>query len=190
MIKNFKTTVNIFSIAMIFFFLNPVIFVNLAFGNTDFMKALSMFVFDKKHKAQNFILRDLNGNQVSLVDHRGKIVFLNFWATWCPPCRIEMPSMEKLHNRFKNDDFIILAIDLQENREQVKRFKERFKLTFTILLDSDGKVGATYGIRSIPATYLVDRNGYLIGGALGARDWASDDAFQLFEHLLEEPMKP
>ena len=92
--------------------------------------------------------------------------------------------MEKFHNRFKNDNFIIFAIDLQENRHQVKRFKEQFKLNFTILLDSDSKVGSMYAIRSIPITYLIDRKGYLIGGALGARDWASDNAIKLFEHLF------
>lgn len=185
MIKKLKTIVNTFSMVLILFFLNPVIFEDRAIGNTDYLEKLSMFVFDERPKAQNFILRDLNGNQVSLEDHLGKIVFLNFWATWCPPCREEMPSMEKLHTRFKNDDFIILAIDLQETRRQVMRFKERFKLNFTILLDSDGKVGSKYAIRSIPSTYLVDRKGYLIGGALGARDWASDDAIKLFEHLLK-----
>jgi len=170
---------------LILFFLNPVIFEDRASGNTDYMEKLSMFVIDERLKAQNFILRDLNGNQVSLKDHLEKIVFLNFWATWCPPCRQEMPSMEKLHTRFKNDDFIILAIDLQENLRQVKRFKKRFKLNFTILLDKDGKVGSVYAIRSLPTTYLIDRKGYLIGGALGARDWASDDAFKLFEQLLK-----
>lgn len=185
MIKNLKIIYTSFSIVLILFFLNPVVFKDKAVGDIDYMKALSLFVLDERPKAKNFILRDLNGNQVNLEDHRGKIVFLNFWATWCPPCREEMPAMEKLHNRFKKDDFIILAIDLQENRQQVKRFKERFKLTFTILLDSEGKVGSMYGIRSIPTTYLVDRKGYLIGGALGARDWASDDAIKLFEHLLK-----
>jgi thiol-disulfide isomerase/thioredoxin len=184
MIKKLKTIVNIFLMLLIFSFLNPVIFKDLAIGNTDYMEKLSMFVFDEPLKAQNFILRDLNGNRVSLEDHLRKIVFLNFWTTWCPPCRDEMPSMEKLHTRFKNDDFIILAIDLQENQQQVKRFKKLFNLNFTFLLDSDGKVGLMYAVRSIPSTYLVDRKGYLIAGAMGARDWASDDAFQLFEHLL------
>jgi thiol-disulfide isomerase/thioredoxin len=184
MIKNLKIIYPSFSLVLILFFLNPVIFEDRAVGNTDYMEALSMFVLDERPKAKNFILRDLNGNQVSLEDHLGKIVFLNFWATWCPPCREEMPSMEKLHNRFKKDDFIILAIDLQENQQQVKRFKKLFNLNFTFLLDSDGKVGLMYAVRSIPSTYLVDRKGYLIAGAMGARDWASDDAFQLFEHLL------
>ena len=184
MIRKLKKIYPSFSIVLILFFFNPVIFKDRAVGNDDYMEALSMFVFNERHKAQNFILRDLNGNQVNLEDHRGKIVFLNFWATWCAPCREEMPAMEKLHNRFKNDNFIIFAIDLQENRHQVKRFKEQFKLNFTILLDSDSKVGSMYAIRSIPITYLVDRKGYLIGGALGARDWASDNAIKLFEHLF------
>ena len=197
MIKKLETIVNTFSMVLILFFLNPVIFEDRASGNTDYMEKLSMFVIDERLKAQNFILRDLNfilrdlnGNQVSLKDHLEKIVFLNFWATWCPPCRQEMPSMEKLHTRFKNDDFIILAIDLQENLRQVKRFKKRFKLNFTILLDSDSKVASLYAVRSIPTTYLVDREGHLIGDALGARNWASDDAIKLFEHLLNQQRSP
>ncbi|MFQ5772811.1 MAG: TlpA family protein disulfide reductase, partial [bacterium] len=79
----------------------------------------------------------------------------------------------------------VLAVDLQENTSKVKDFKEQFKLNFPILLDSDGSVGSTYGVMSIPTTYLIDRQGYLRGGALGPRDWASDDAFALINHLLK-----
>ena len=124
------------------------------------------------------------GNVVQLEDFRGKVVFLNFWATWCPPCRIEMPSMEKLYNKFKDDRFTILAVDMQEDSETVKRFKESFKLSFPILLDEEGAVGAYYGVMALPATYFIDREGYLYAAALGARDWSGEDAVQLIRHLL------
>ena len=91
-----------FSIVLFLFFLYPTIFHDRAAGNTDYMEALSIIKPAGRTKVQNFILRDLNGTKVRLEDHRGKIVFLNFWATWCPPCRIEMPSMEKLYTHFKN----------------------------------------------------------------------------------------
>ncbi len=78
----------------------------------------------------------------------------------------------------------MLAVDLQEGAKKVKAFKERFKLNFPILLDSDGEVALKYGVFSIPTTYLIDREGYLIGGALGPRDWATKEAFELFDHLL------
>jgi peroxiredoxin len=92
--------------------------------------------------------------------------------------------MEKLYTEFKHRDFTILAVDLKEGTRKVRAFKERFKLTFPILLDSDGRVGSEYGVISIPTTYLIDREGYVIGGALGPRDWASKEAFELINQLL------
>ena len=117
---------------------------------------------------------------------RSKVVFLNFWASWCLPCRAEMPSMEKLYNKFKNSDFAILAVNLGEGKEQVKAFKELYSLNFPILLDADSSVGSIYGAISIPTSYLIDRDGYMIGGALGPRDWASEEAFELVNSLLKK----
>ncbi len=164
--------------------MNSFFLLNFAYADGHFMDALGIVALNGKIPAPEFTLKDLNGREVSLKDHRGKIVFLNFWATWCPPCRDEMPSMEKLYNEFRKEDFVILAIDLQESERRVKAFRDEFKLNFPILLDSDGMIGLAYGVRSIPTTYLVDREGYLIGGALGARNWASKDAFGLINHLL------
>lgn len=155
-----------------------------AYGKTDYMEELSIFRFEDKVKAQNFILKNLSGNEVSLKDYRGQIILINFWATWCLPCRIEMPSMEKLYAKYKKDGFTILAIDLQEDADDVEAFKEEYKLNFPILLDSDGSVAQFYGVLSIPTTYLVDRDGYLIGVAIGARNWADENAFMLIEQLL------
>jgi peroxiredoxin len=173
------------SITLIQFFLNPISFGEQARADSHLMDALAIVWFDPKIEAQNFILPDLNGKQVSLEDHRGKVVFLNFWATWCPPCRAEMPSMEKLYNKFKSKDFTILAVNLGDDISQVKAFKETYKLNFPILLDTDSSLGMIYGAISIPTTYLIDRDGYIFGGALGPRDWASDDAFELIKSLLE-----
>jgi len=155
-------------------------------ANDHFMEAMAIVRFDPKIQTQNFILPDLYGNQVSLADFRGKIVFLNFWASWCLPCRAEMPSMEKLYNKFKNSDFTILAVNLGESKDQVKAFKESYSVNFPILLDADSSVGSIYGAISIPTSYLIDRDGYMIGGALGPRDWASKEAFELINFLLKE----
>ena len=111
----------------------------------------------------NIILNDVNGNRVSIADFEGKIVFLNFWTTWCPTCRIEMPSMEKLHQKLKNKDFALVTINLQESSSQVKAFFEAYKLTFTALLDSTGEVGVSFGIRAIPTTFSLDKTGRIIG---------------------------
>ena len=130
-------------------------------------------------------LKDMNGKNTSLSDFKGKIVFLNFWTTWCPTCRIEMPSMEKLHQKLKNTDFAMVTINLQESAPQVKAFFEEFKLTFTALLDSTGEVGASFGIRAIPTTYILDKTGRIIGQVSGPREWDSKAAIALFENLID-----
>jgi thiol-disulfide isomerase/thioredoxin len=130
-------------------------------------------------------LKDLNGNNISLSDFNGKIVFLNFWTTWCPTCRIEMPSMEKLHRKLKDKDFAMVTVNLQESASQVKAFFKEFKLTFTALLDSNGEVGASFGIRAIPTTYILDKTGRIIGLVNGPREWDSKEATALFEYLID-----
>ena len=128
-------------------------------------------------------LKDLNGKPVSLSDFRGKIVFLNFWTTWCYDCRIEMPHMEKLHQKFKNKEFEMVAINLQEPVSPVKKFFKDYKLTFTALLDSGGEVGAHFRITAIPTTFILDKQGITIGKVMGPRKWDGEKAFALFKHL-------
>jgi len=130
-------------------------------------------------------LKDMNGKNTSLSDFKGKIVFLNFWTTWCPTCRIEMPSMEKLHQKLKNKNFSMVTINLQESAPQVKAFFKEFKLTFTALLDSTGEIGASFGIRAIPTTYILDKTGRIIGLVSGPREWDSKAAIALFENLID-----
>jgi peroxiredoxin len=176
---------HLFSLALVFVFLNPLVFGDQARGETHFIESLSLIRIDEKIMAQNFSLKDLNGNVVHLEDYRGKVIFLNFWTTWCPACLVEMPSMEKLYQEFKDKDFIILAVDMQEDSETVKKFKAKFKLNFPILLDEEGVVASYYGVRAIPATYFIYRAGYHYAAAMGARDWASEDAILLIKHLLD-----
>ena len=134
-------------------------------------------------------LPDLSGRQVSLSDFKGKILFVNFWATWCPPCREEMPSMQKLHTRLKDKDFLIVAIDLQESAAPVKKFLNEYELTFMTLLDSKGETGPLFGINSIPTTLIMDKNGMIIGVAMGPRDWAGKKSIALFEHLIAQEVE-
>jgi len=130
-------------------------------------------------------LSDPDGRPVSLSEFRGKIVFVNFWTTWCLACVIEMPSMQKLHQKFKDKDFVMVAINLQESAARVKQFFEEHKLTFLTLLDITGDVGAGLGIRSIPTTLILDKNGRLIGKALGPREWEGKESIALFEYLVD-----
>jgi len=97
-----------------------------------------------------------------------------------------MPSLVKLYDEFKNSDFVILAVDVQERREVVKRYAENEKIPFPVLLDINGKVSFDYGIRAHPAHFLIDRHGELIGSALGARDWSSVDSRNLIQYLIDQ----
>jgi thiol-disulfide isomerase/thioredoxin len=130
-------------------------------------------------------LSDPTGRPISLGEFRGKIVFINFWTTWCLACVIEMPSMQKLHQKFKDKDFVMVAINLQESASRVEQFYKEHKLTFTTLLDTTGDVGAGLGIRSIPTTFILDKNGRIIGKALGPREWEGKKSIALFEYLTD-----
>ena len=160
---------------------------SLAVSATDFsdkMEGLGLIHLKDKPPIVDFELEDLTGRTVKLSSYKGKVVFLNFWATWCPPCRAEMPSMQKLHEALASEGLEILAVDLQEDARTVQGFVDKFGLTFSILLDKTGRVGAQYGAQSIPTTYIVDRDGLIIGGAVGSRDWATPEYMDFFRELL------
>jgi len=155
------------------------------YAGKDPLKALEIMKPKEKTKAPDFKLKNLEGQDISLSDFKGKVVFLNFWATWCIPCRKEMPSMEKLYQEFKDAGLVVLAINHRENLEKIKPFVEEMKLSFPILLDSEGKTSADYTVRGLPTSYFVNQEGVLIGGALGDRDWASEEAKDLIKILLK-----
>ncbi|MBB6713444.1 TlpA family protein disulfide reductase [Clostridium gasigenes] len=121
-----------------------------------------------KEKAIDFKLKDLNGKDVSLNDFKGKNVLLNFWATWCPPCKAEMPDIEKLYQENKNSDLVILAVNLGEDKQTVKSFIEKNKYNFDILLDSDQDVAIKYNIVSIPTSFFIDKEGKIVSKKIGA----------------------
>jgi len=123
---------------------------------------------EKGNLAPDFELETLDGEKVSLSDFRGKRVMLNFWATWCPPCRAEMPDMQKFH---ENKDVVILAVNLTEtesSKDNVPTFVEDYGITFRVPLDEDSSVSTLYQIRPIPTTYLIDSNGMIHNVAFGA----------------------
>ena len=132
----------------------------------------------------DFVLSDLEGHKVRLSNFKGQVVLLNFWTTWCPECRVEMPDLEKLHQHFKDRSFVLLAVDLREPLNKVKRFFDNHKLSFTALLDSDGRVSHSFGIRSIPTTFIIDQSGGMVGKVIGSRKWNSPDAIAFFEQLI------
>jgi peroxiredoxin len=129
----------------------------------------------------------LDGKPAKLSDLRGKVVVLNFWATWCPPCRAEMPSMEALYQAYRNQGLVILAISSDRaGRSVVESFVQDRGVTFPILLDPDGEVFALYGVRGLPTSYLLDRRQRAFSADVGARDWSGKVARQVVETLLKE----
>jgi len=134
----------------------------------------------------DFYLEDLDGKRIGLHELRGKVVLLNFWATWCPSCRFEMPSMETLHREFADRGLVILAVSMQEPAEDVRAFYKEHDLSFAALVDHDGKVFRRYDIRSLPTTLVINRRGYIVDKVIGYRDWYSDQNREVFQQLLRE----
>ena len=140
----------------------------------------------KNHKkTPNFCLEELNGEKVRLAALKGKIIFLNFWATWCGPCIEEMPSMEALYQHYKETDFLFLTISIDcGGRESVRKFVETHRYRIPILLDPAGKTLEPFEISRIPATLIIDRNGRMIGRVIGPRNWSSPEVFSLVNRML------
>lgn len=137
-------------------------------------------------RAPEFSLRELNGNVASLSGYRGKMVLLNFWATWCGPCRDEMPSMEQLSRDFGGQALAVVAINQRENATLVARFMKTHNLNFSTPLDVDGRVAASYRVYGIPVSYLIDSDGQAIGMKSGPMDWASPRVVDILRKLIDE----
>lgn len=137
-------------------------------------------------RAPDFNLRDGGGGIASLSGNRGNLILLNFWATWCGPCREEMPSMEQLSRSFGGQGFTVLAVNQRESAAQVARFMKTNGLNFRAPLDADGRVAAAYRVYGIPVTYLIAGNGQAIGMKSGSRDWAAREVVDVFRKLISE----
>jgi len=136
--------------------------------------------------APNFTLPDLAGKMVSLDDYKGKVVLLNIWATWCPPCVEEMPSMEKLYRELKNEGFEILAISVDvSGAETVIPFMKKHKLSFPALTDTIGAIKRLYQTTGVPESFVIDKGGIIVEKIIGPRDWASPGAIVSFRNLIQ-----
>ncbi len=152
---------------------------------SSLLQEIGMQIPKERLAATDFTLATLDGKTSSLGAMKGKLVVLNFWATWCPPCRSEMPAMQVLYEKLKDRGFVVLAVDLAEEAAVVRDYVKQNNLTFPVLLDASGEVGGIYGAQSIPTTYLIDQYGYVLGRGIGARwTWDSPEMIALFEKLL------
>ncbi len=136
--------------------------------------------------APDFTLASPDGKKLSLKNYRGKLVFLNFWATWCTFCREEMPAMENLYREFRSSGFVIVAVNVKDKRQDALAFVKELKLSYPIMLDPDGEIGLLYGAWGMPATYLIDEKGMVLARLWGPADWYSPSARGLIKALLEK----
>jgi peroxiredoxin len=118
--------------------------------------------------APDFTLLDLDGNEVGLSEFRGEVVFVNFWATWCPPCRAEMPDIESLYQEYKDKGLVVIGIDIGESEATVRQFVQQGGYSWTFVLDSTGAVASNYNIRAIPTSFFIDREGVIQAVNIGA----------------------
>lgn len=121
--------------------------------------------------APDFTLQDMDGATHRLSDYRGRVVVVNFWATWCPPCRREMPSMQRAWERLTPEGIALLAIDVGEDEETIFSFSGEFTLEFPLLLDSDGSAVEQWPVRGLPTTFIIDPEGRIAYQAVGGREW-------------------
>jgi len=153
----------------------------------DSAKALDLIKPNRQQQARDFKVAALDGSRLSLADLKGKVVFLNLWATWCGPCKEEMPAMERLWQRFKGDGLVVIALSMDSGGAKiVKPYIEQAKYTYPIGLDPKMEIAQLYGAHSVPSTFIIDRNGALRAIALGPRDWDGRASFAFFDALLKD----
>ncbi|WP_198264467.1 peroxiredoxin family protein [sulfur-oxidizing endosymbiont of Gigantopelta aegis] len=140
----------------------------------------SLTVLDKPIMAPDFSLQDMDGKTHKLSDYRGQPVIINFWATWCPPCREEMPSMERAWNKIKDQGIAMLAINVGESEDAIFTFTGNYPVSFTLLLDTTGTITEQWPVKGLPTTFVVSPEGKLVYRAVGGREW---DDEELLDHV-------
>jgi peroxiredoxin len=147
------------------------------------LRELDLIQPSRTRAVQDFTLPLVGGKSFRLTAHRGQILLINFWATWCPPCLEEMPALERLWRQHKDNGFVLVAVSLDSDPGLVGPFLAKHRLTFPVALDPKFEVANLYGVRALPATFVVDRLGNLAALALGPRTWDNDAAHSLVEGL-------
>jgi peroxiredoxin len=133
-----------------------------------------------KPQAPDFQLSDVDGNIHRLSDYRGRVVIVNFWATWCPPCRAEMPSMQRAWEKLQQEEIMMLAVNVGEDEDTIFQFTANYPVEFPLLMDLDSKIIGEWPVRGLPTTFVVDPQGRLAYRAIGGREW---DETELLEQV-------
>jgi thiol-disulfide isomerase/thioredoxin len=129
-------------------------------------------------------VHDLQGQEVDLSTFKGNVAFLTFWTTWCPSCRIEMPALQKLYAHYQNQGFLVLAVNIEEPASKVAKYFRATGLSYTPLLDPQGRLARRMGVWSIPSTFIINRRGIVLGRVVGSRHWDSPEGRRLIQLLL------
>jgi thiol-disulfide isomerase/thioredoxin len=147
------------------------------------LKSMGLQVFDAGKKASDISATDINGKDFNLSEAGGKIIFLNFWASWCPPCKAEMPSIQKLYEKFKDKNVAFIAIDVGEPSENGLSYFKKNNYSFPLYFDKNNRTSSAYAVNSIPATYIIDKKGNLIACQIGSYEWDSPEFMKIMESL-------
>lgn len=153
-------------------------------GFPELAKALQLIEPRAPTPAPDVTLRTLDGRRLAIRALRGQVVLVNFWATWCVPCQWEMPLMERLYQAYRTRGFLVVAIALDQDEAAVRTFVSERGLTYPILLDPTFEAARQFGVRGLPATFLLGKDGSLKGATYGPREWDSPEARALVEVLL------
>jgi peroxiredoxin len=149
----------------------------------DRLEKLGFFVFPAPVDVGDFSVETLSGGSYKLSAAKGKIVLLNFWATWCPPCRVEMPSIQALWDKTKDRPFTIIAVSIDDDIGTVKTFIKEHNYTYPVYYDQTKQLGTDFNASSIPTTYIIDKRGRAIAGTKGSREYDSPEILALISEL-------
>jgi len=153
--------------------------------SAETIEELGFYPVTENREVPEITFTDKDNNKLTLKDFRGSVVLINFWATWCPPCRAEMPSMQKLSDTLSNTDFVMLPVNVQEKPDIVEQFMKDNNLTFSVYYDPDAEAAVKLGIMALPSSILVDRNGNAVGIIQGAYDWNRTDFISMMKKWVK-----
>jgi len=188
MMEEKEKPINLTAVFIVFLAITTLLVVWSLKQNSPFFQSANQAPVRVGLPAPDFTFPGLDGKKVSLSDYRGKVVFVNIWATWCPPCVEEMPSMQKLYQKLKGEDFEILAVSIDSKGAKiVAPFMKKYKLTFPALMDSLGTIKRIYKTTGVPESYIIDKDGILAKKVIGPLDWSRPDILRLFRDLIQKP---
>jgi len=155
-------------------------------SSQDLLRKLKLVHVPGALPAPRFNALTPEGTKIGIDDLKGKLVLLNFWATWCPPCILEMPTMEKLHRELKGEGLAVVAMDFMEGPETINAFIKKRGFTFTVLMDRSGEISQRYGVHALPVTFLIGRQGNMLVKSIGYKDWHKKEIRQFVSSLLKD----